>query len=51
MAVVGQTRQGILGRLLTQMILQLALFGDTLRDNLVAFQRTLFAVDLSNSSQ
>ena len=45
MAVVGQTSQGILGRLLTQMIFQLALLGDVFGYNLVTFHLALGAAD------
>jgi hypothetical protein len=45
MAVVGQSCQRVASRLLTQMILQLALFGDVLGDDLIAVQLALLTND------
>ena len=45
MAVVGQSCQRVASRLLTQMILQLALFGDVLCDDLIALQLALLTND------
>src|SRR5450755_3896240 len=48
MAVVGQSGQRILGCLLTQMILELALLGDVLDDDLVTVDLALVA-DLTSA--
>src|SRR6267154_526191 len=45
MAVVGQSCQWVASCLLTQMILQLALFGDILSDDLIGVQPALFTQD------
>src|ERR1035437_10145469 len=49
MAVVGQTGQGILGRLLTEMILQLALFGDILGYDFVTLHLAFSAADFPSA--
>src|SRR6267143_5274567 len=45
MAIVGKSRQRVASRLLTEMILQLALFGDILSDDLIAVQLALLTHD------
>src|SRR6267142_2760527 len=45
MAVVGKSRQWVASRLLTEMILQLALFGDILSDDLIGVQLALLTHD------
>src|SRR6267142_2338997 len=45
MAIVGKSRQWVASRLLAQMILQLALFGDILRDDLIGVHLALLTPD------
>ena len=45
MAVVGQSCQWVARRLLAEMILQLALFGDVLSDDLIGVQLALLTQD------
>src|SRR5216684_95338 len=45
MAIVGQSRQRVASRLLTEMILQLALFGDILTDDLIGVRLALLTPD------
>ena len=45
MAVVGESRQWVASRLLTQMILQLVLFGDVLSDDLIGVQLAMLTQD------